>query len=246
MTQLNNMTYFFLDKSTGFARQQFYDCPTSQELLYQPQFSQIADLPGVQVLIAPDQVHGTDGIVIQDLEAALHYKPYSQQADFVVTNVPGVALGVATADCLPMIFYDSCEQVIAVAHAGWQGTVQGIAIKTVQAMEHHFGCQPSNITVLFGPCASVENYEVREDFIAKLREAPCANDSNPHDVVISKNGRLYFDMTGYNRQLLEAVGVKNSRYEYNRCTIADHAFCSYRREKDDALRQMSIAVLFTK
>ena len=164
-----HFSLIFCDKQNSFARNQFYNLQTSQELLQQPQFEFLPQKNGPQMLITADQIHKTDGLIITSLEQALAYKPYSTQADFIVTNVPQVALGIATADCLPIIFYDAKNNALGVAHAGWPGTVAGIAIKTVQAMQQNFGSNPQDLQIFFGPCASVQMYEVGSDFCEKIQ-----------------------------------------------------------------------------
>lgn len=261
---------FFGDKTNAFAKEQFYNLADSRSFLQQPQFEFLKNSDSSNIIFA-NQVHKTDGLIITSHEQAQAYKPYSAQADFIITNVPGVAIGVATADCLPIIFYDPHNNVIAVAHAGWQGTVGGIAPITVQAMINNFGCEPQDILTFFGPCASVENYEVSADFgqsASLLDTSGCAVHSKWADPSISsdfeqkreivsryetqqalnqtitqKNNKYYFNMPLYNQKLLQAVGVTNFNYDFNSCTIAHQNFCSYRREKEKALRQMTIAML---
>lgn len=229
-----NLSLFFTDKEHAFAKAAYYNCPSTQELLMQPPFSFLQQ-HNAHALIVADQTHGTDGIIITTLAQALAYKPYSQQADFVVTNVPSVAIGVATADCLPIVMYDPINHVVAVAHAGWQGTVKKIAITTVQAMQQNFGTQPAQLQIFFGPSASVDAYEVGADFVEKIDEKT--------ECLISRNGKHYFNVPLYNQRLLESLGVTQFKYDYNACTITNHQFCSYRREKEQSLRQMTMAVL---
>jgi YfiH family protein len=165
-----NISLFFTDKKNAFSKEMFYPCPSSVELLVQKQFGFLQE-QGAITLITVNQTHGTDGLIIKTEQEALTYKPYSCQADFIVTNVPHIAIGVATADCLPIIFYDPINSVVAAAHAGWQGTVKSIAVKTVQEMHQHFGTQPENLQVFFGPSASVDAYEVSADFLENLKSA---------------------------------------------------------------------------
>ena len=241
LQQSGPLTLFFTDKKHAFPKEAWRTCPSSQELLSEPPFQFLCQY-GSKELILTDQTHGTNGLIITSHEQAQTYKPYSCQADFIVTNVPGTALGIATADCLPLMLYDPVNNVIAAVHAGWQGTVKGIAQKTVETMCAHFGTNPTDIQAFFGPSASVEAYEVSADF-AKNIPASC---SFVDDVFKERNGRYYFDVPLYNQRLLEQMGVTSYNRDYNECTITHHQYCSYRREKELGLRQVSIAMLKEK
>lgn len=233
-----SFSIFFGDKQNAFQKQQFYSCTSSHELLAQSPFA-FLQTHDVETFIVADQTHGVDGLIITSAQQAANYLPYSRQADFIITNVPGVALGVATADCLPIVFYDPANHVIALAHAGWQGTVKGIALSTVQAMTKNFGTNSSELQIFFGPSASVEAYEVSPDFIHNISTCDFIN-----DVFIQKNGRYYFNVVLYNQRLLETFGVKQFNHDYHKCTITNLEFCSHRREKELSLRQMTIALLY--
>lgn len=227
----------FTDKAHAFEKEAFYGCPSSHELLKQQPFAYLQNY-GATHLVVADQTHGIDGLIITSRQQADAYKPYSSQADFIVTNVPNVALGVATADCLPIVLYDPTQHVIAVVHAGWQGTVKGVAVAAVQTMHTHFGTQPVDIQAFFGPSASVDAYEVGADFGKNI-----SNFSFIHEVFINKDGKYYFNVPLYNQLLLQQIGVRNFNRDYNDCTITHEKYCSYRREKGLALRQLTVAIL---
>ena len=235
--KLHDHPQFFIifgDKQLSFDRHQFYGLQTSQELLQQQPFCKVSQ--NIKTLIVVDQSHGTDGLIITSLEQAHAYKPYSCTADFIITNVPEIGLGIATADCLPIIFFDSKKNVLAVAHAGWQGTVAGIAVKVVCVMQEHFGTRLEDLQIFFGPCATVENYEVAADFGEKIELFP--------QTFIHKNNKHFFNIPLYNQLLLESIGVPKTAFigDYCQCTIANKNFCSYRRDKNNQ-RQMTIAYL---
>jgi YfiH family protein len=85
-----------------------------------------------------------------------------RKADAIVTSEREVVLIMAFADCLPLLFYDPCRQVIALAHAGWRGSARGIALATVEAMSRHFGCRPADLLVGIGPGIGACCYSVGE------------------------------------------------------------------------------------
>src|SRR5438477_544569 len=82
----------------------------------------------------------------------------------IIINVKNLGIGILTADCLPIIFYDPYNNIISIAHAGWRGTMQNIAIKVIETMRNSFKSKPENIEVFFGPSAKDCCYEVGENF----------------------------------------------------------------------------------
>lgn len=126
------------------------------------------------------------------------------EADALVTKVPGIAVGVITADCAPVLFYDPVCSVVGAAHAGWEGALSGILESTVKKMKE-MGCNPENIRVAIGPCAGVESYEVDEPFMQKF--------SGSGDCFRLVNHRLHFDLSKFCRKKLLSVGIADSNIE---------------------------------
>lgn len=110
------------------------------------------------------QVHGT-GVLVVDENYDLSNRP---QADAMVTNRPGIALGILTADCVPVLFADAESGIIGAAHAGWKGAVGEIAARTVQAMTA-LGAERSRIVAAIGPAISAQNYEIGDDMAQTIR-----------------------------------------------------------------------------
>ena len=100
------------------------------------------------------QVHSTNGIVISK-EYKLRYPldVPSMHGDIILTNLEDVGIGVLTADCLPVIFYDNVRHAIAIAHAGWKGTVAKVSQRAIKMMQERFKSDPKDIEVHFGPSA---------------------------------------------------------------------------------------------
>ena len=185
------------------------------------------------------QVHGDEGCVIQTLQQA-GVKPFCQSGDYIITQLPHIGIGVATADCLPIIFYDKVTNTIAVVHAGWRGSVMSVACKALQRMQKEFGAKPEHIRVLFGPSAGVCCYAVDEKVIKQLESFWFAD-----QVVRKKNGGVYLDLPLFNEMQLLEAGIKkeNIKKTYHECTICDESFCSYRRQGEKAGRQMTVVAL---
>jgi YfiH family protein len=125
------------------------------------------------------------------------------EADAIVTRQPGLALGILTADCTPILFADAEAGVIGAAHAGWRGAVDGIVGNTVATMVE-LGADPSKIVAAIGPTISGENYEVgphfMDDFV-KLRPDGWRHFSTHN------GGRAHFDLPGFVAAELERAGI---------------------------------------
>ncbi|MBW8270471.1 peptidoglycan editing factor PgeF [Caldovatus aquaticus] len=148
------------------------------------------------------------------------------QADALVTDRPGVALGIVTADCAPVLFADAAAGVIGAAHAGWRGAVAGVLEATVAAMER-LGAARARIVAAIGPCIRQPSYEVGPD----LRAAVLARD--PADARFfapgRREGRWQFDLPGYCAARLAAAGLAAVE-ALAADTLADEArFFSHRR-----------------
>ena len=136
------------------------------------------------------------------------YKPRDMESvDAIMTNETGVTLVTYYADCTPLFFVDTENKAIALAHAGWRGTVGRIGEKVVKAMGERYGTKPENIVAAIGPAISVCCYEV---------DLPCAEqflalkDLEPEKFVFPKeDGKFMLDLLETNRQILVAAGVKN-------------------------------------
>jgi YfiH family protein len=173
-------------------------------------------------LLTTFQVHSPD--------VAVAAQPWDVNArpkvDAMVTKVPGLALGVTTADCGPVLFVDPTAQVIGAAHAGWKGAFGGVLESTLDAMEK-LGASRGNTIVAMGPMIRQRNYEVGTDFAAKFEAADPANAR--FFASASRDGHAMFDLAGYIRSRLEAAGVLMID-DVDLCTYADEdRFYSYRR-----------------
>lgn len=212
----------------------------TKSLLTLPVFSHLKKLMKLNNLIFMHQVHGTDGVVISCPEKADEIEPFGEDGDFMVTSVSHLGLGVATADCLPIIYYDPVHNVTAIAHAGWRGSLDGIAAKVVTIMKKRFKSDPAKIKIFYGPSAKKCCYEIGQDFIERISQEPCFD-----QVIHRANGGYHFDVPQYNMYQLEKAGIKRAHINtnYNICTICDRSFCSYRREGKAAERQMTVVAL---
>jgi YfiH family protein len=123
-------------------------------------------------LVTVNQVHG-EHIVRIDGRGLTgdSVNPRTIEADAMITNAPGIAIGVETADCVPLLLYDPGVPAVAAVHAGWRSTVRKIVDKTVVSMGVEFGSCPQRIIAAIGPAIGPECYEVDEPVMAHVREA---------------------------------------------------------------------------
>ena len=165
-------------------------------------------------------------------------------ADGMVTNLPGLALGILTADCAPVLLVDPVARVIGAAHAGWRGTVAGIIESTLELMTQR-GAITSNIIAAIGPCIAQKSYEVGAEFNDRFVEIDHANKRFFYTDV--RTGKHLFDLAAYVRHRLQGRGVRQiSQSERDTCTDED-AFFSYRRSilrgEEDYGRGISLIAL---
>lgn len=138
--------------------------------------------------------------------------------DGLITNIKGVALVTQYADCVPLLFYDPVEGVVASSHAGWRGTVQEIGLKTVKKMKEYFNCEPYNILAAIGPSIKKCCYEVDEPVAEKIGLLEYLDKDK---VLYPKGGGKYqLDLQETNRRILIKAGIK----EENIC-VSDLCTC---------------------
>ncbi|MTH98163.1 peptidoglycan editing factor PgeF [Roseibium sp. RKSG952] len=165
-------------------------------------------------------------------------------ADALVTREPGLALGISTADCGPVLFCDSKAGVIGAAHSGWKGAFGGILENTIAAMEE-LGADRANITATLGPTISQDSYEVGPEF--RQRFVDTSEENAVYFKPSNKAGHAMFDLPGYIVSRLKAAGC-GSVENLALCTYQDEArFFSYRRtthrQEPDYGRLMSAIVI---
>ncbi len=182
----------------------------------------IAEKLGAGNLLTLHQVHSADVITVAHTWD-MRQRP---QADAMVTNRPGIALGILTADCVPILLADSRNAVIGAAHSGWKGAFQGIARRTVDAMLE-LGAERGSISAAIGPAIAQRSYEVDSAFRQRLVEQSGGNAC--YFAALPVQQRWLFDLKGFVRDSLEDYGVTNINVLENDTYIEEDAFFSYRR-----------------
>jgi polyphenol oxidase len=173
-------------------------------------------------LVSCYQIHSPNVIVAET--------PWTREnapgADAIVTKVPGLAIGVSTADCGPILFADPQAGVIGAAHAGWKGALTGVIEATVAAMEQ-LGAARARIAAAIGPLIRQANYEVGPEFVERFSAGDAASGKFFKPAV--RENHAMFDLPGYIRSRIERAEIKSVE-DLGLCTYADPArFFSYRR-----------------
>jgi YfiH family protein len=172
-------------------------------------------------LITAYQIHSPDVVVAQE--------PWGRetrpQADAIVTRVPGLAIGISTADCGPVLLADATARVIGAAHAGWKGALTGIVEATIAAMER-LGAERSRMVAAIGPMIRQASYEVGPDLVERFRAADSNNER--FFAPSSRERHAMFDLAGYVAARLDRAGIDHVE-DLALCTYADPRFFSYRR-----------------
>ena len=173
-------------------------------------------------LLTAYQIHSPD-VVTVDRPWAAEQRP---RADAIVTTTAGLAIGVSTADCGPVLLADAVAGVVGAAHAGWRGAATGVLEATIAAMER-CGAERARIVAALGPMIRQANYEVGPEFVADFKAAAAANER-----FFRPSGRAdhaLFDLAGYIAMRLSTAGVSQIE-DIGHCTYANaELFFSYRR-----------------
>ena len=157
-----------------------------------------AILPGA-ALVTLHQVHSADVIHVTE-PIPIETRP---KADAMVTDRPGLLLGVLGADCPPILFADEGAQVIGAAHSGWKGAFAGVGEATVAAMER-LGADRGRIVAAIGPCIQQKSYEVDTGFLERFCEADPSNERFFRE---GKPGHFQFDLEGFIASRLAQCGI---------------------------------------
>ncbi|HYD30679.1 MAG TPA: peptidoglycan editing factor PgeF [Azospirillaceae bacterium] len=173
-------------------------------------------------LVTVRQVHSPD--VVTAREPFPHDR--APGADALVTDRPGIALGILTADCAPVLFADPKARVIGAAHAGWKGAIGGVIEATVSAMVE-LGAKPQRIVAAIGPCIAQRSYEVGPEFPTPFLAEDAAN----ADLFAPsrREGHFMFDLPVYVARRLGRAGVDLIQRCPNDTVAEEDRFFSYRR-----------------
>ncbi|MBZ9647733.1 peptidoglycan editing factor PgeF [Sphingobium sp. 3R8] len=195
-------------------------------------------LPGA-TLVTVRQVHSPD-VVTVTAPIAEGERP---GADALVTDRPGLVLGILTADCVPVLFADATAGVVGAAHAGWKGAIGGVTDRTIDAMVA-LGADPARIACAIGPCIGRVSYEVGDDFAVRFAKEDAANE---RFFTPGRAGHCQFDIAAYVAARLAGAGVARIAMLDEDTYSQPDRFYSYRRSchrgESDYGRQISMIAL---
>ncbi|MDF2453928.1 MAG: hypothetical protein K0S26_3432, partial [Bacteroidota bacterium] len=176
-----------------------------------------------KTLTIPKQCHGSTVVQINSSNS----DQMPSDTDALITNVPGLAIGVLSADCVPLLLYDPVKQALGAAHAGWKGTVANIAAATVESMHKAYGSNPEDLMVCIGPSISQTHFEVGEEVADRFKALDLS-------VCIQevKDEKPHVDLWMANKLLLQRIGVKAFHIHTAALCTVDHTdhFYSARAE----------------
>ena len=183
--------------------------------------SLLLDIPSERIIV-PRQVHLT---AVQAVTS--HTKNTDLEGiDAVITNERHLCIGISTADCVPILLYDTKKQAIGAVHAGWRGTVGKIVCKTIQKMQEHYNSFPQDLKAIIGPSISKEAFEVGDEVYDAFATAGFTMSE-----IAERREKWHIDLWAANFKLLVATGVKMENISIaNICTYNHYdTFFSARR-----------------
>jgi YfiH family protein len=183
---------------------------------------------GVDALALPQQVHGN---TVRRVDRPGLYPA----CDALVSNVPGVYLGVTVADCIPLLIFDAAKRAVSAVHVGWRGSLARVASKALETLAAEYSSRPEDVFAFLGPSAGVCCYEVGEKIARRF-------DSSDFQ---TRNGRIFLDLKSVTRRHLSAFGIPEAHIEFSaQCTICSPSvFHSFRREREKSGRMMGVVGL---
>lgn len=156
-------------------------------------------------VISRTQIHSAKVIYAdENMRGEGYFSESPEGCDGYITDKTGVALGIKTADCVPILFCDADAHIIGAVHAGWRGTASGIAAECVKAM-CSLGANAKNIRAAIGPAIHSCCYEVGEDFVASVTEL--AGAQMAREFIRGRGGKPHADIVGMNRRILLESGI---------------------------------------
>lgn len=195
----------------------------------------------VEKLVTVTQVHGNDLLLLDQPNPDFSHF-FKLECDGIVTNQPGVMIGICVADCAPVLLLDPVNRVVAAIHAGWRGTVAGIVAKGVEAMVNLFDGRPRDILASIGPTIGACCYEVDAPVADAFSKAGHDFDSFAE----SSGARKWrLDLSKANRLQLLRAGIAEENIEVSKLCVSceKDLFFSYRRDKGETGRQMGFIML---
>lgn len=207
--------------------------------------ARILNIPEEDIIV-PHQTHDDKVLIIDEAflrKTDLEKVRMLNGMDALITNQKNICIGITTADCVPVLVYDSDKEILAAVHAGWKGTVAKIAGKTVMKMIEAFGCNPDNLYIGIGPCISQKHFEVGDEVVDAFEKADF-----PMDEISYRNketGKAHIDLQQANKLILIETGIPEENIEEaNLCTFSHpDKFFSARRQTIHSGRMLTGGII---
>jgi len=193
------------------------------------------------LLLTVKQVHGNDILIVDDANLDLsHFQDV--ESDAIITDQPGIMVGVLVADCYPVLVCDPVKKVAAAIHAGWRGAAAGLIGLTVSTMKDHFSCDPADLVAAIGPGIGAHKYLVDRPVRDAFREGSGFWDAISNEASL---GQWQLDIGKSCQIQLEAAGVAGVNIDIvKECTCCHRElFFSHRRDKGVTGRQLGFVML---
>jgi len=193
---------------------------------------------GPDRLLLVKQVHGVHVAVARRGESTAWHRP---QADIIVTDDPGVAIGVRAADCAPLLLHDPVTGAVGAAHAGWRGTAAGASAAAARAMHETFGSRVSDLVAAIGPCLGACCGEVGPEVVEAFRAGGADRASLAAWFTPGAADRSFLDLERANRDQLIGAGLHAAAiFASGLCTKTHHdRLHSYRSSREAAGRMVA-------
>ena len=228
----------------NFASELLFDCPGAKGEVIYPTESYIDPAKSKELLkeyaLYPTQTHSTNVAIAKNNIDSF------PDTDALITFLPGMSIGILTADCVPILLYSPDIKAVAAIHAGWKGTLGGIVDNAVEILLKH-NAKPEKMIAFFGPSISVSNYEVDNTLALKFKENGFLNCITYPNGIESKP---HIDLQKVNIERLLKKGLRKENIKRNNnCTLSSKdnngkpKYQSYRRDGDKSLRNLTMITL---
>jgi YfiH family protein len=190
-------------------------------------------IPAAETFYMPVQKHTDKVLVVEyDLEPRI--------ADAVITSRQGLAIGIQTADCVPLLLFDPVRRVAGAVHAGWRGTALGILINTIETFAERFRSEPDHIMIAIGPCIKGGCYEVGAEVVSAVRKV-----TGRGEYVLNRGDRHCIDLAAANKLQAISRGIlPDNIWTSAECThCMPGKYFSYRYSKGAGGRQYAFIAL---
>lgn len=230
---LNNYSFFFGNAENSI-RTQEHQGKDFLSLLDNQAVRVFCEKNKIKKIFFGKQVHGFNGFIIDHTTDS--WPLFEYESDFLITHVADIALGIITADCLPIIIVDDFLSIVSIIHAGWKGLVAGILQNVIALFKKQYASQACNLKVFIGSYARVCCYQVSADFLQNTDYSDC---------VVLRDEFFFADLLKLSLKIFNQHAIYTNQIDlsYAVCTICNKNFCSFRRSFGSLERQISLVSL---